>query len=622
MRKSTAPRWALWFLIVALASPAAASSFHLTRIADLNTAVPDGTGAFFQVLAPVLSGNKLAFLGYSSIGYGVYLFDGSTLSRVADTSTPIPDGTGTFTVFETVLLDQGNLAFVGVGESGQRGIYLFDGSTIRRIADLNTQIPDGTGNFTGFGPPAISGSNVVFVGGGSDGQQGIYLFVGTTLSRVADLNTQIPNGTGTFTRLTSFSLGPPGISEGKVAFLGFGESGQQGIYLFGGTALSRVADTSTAIPGSIGNFDNFFEPSLSDGIVGFVAFGGFEEGIYLHDGSTLSRVVDTSIPIPMGTGKFQFAGIGVALFSGSNVAFPASGSGGQLGIYLSHDSILSRVADLKTAIPNGVGTFTLFSPPVLSGHNVAFVGTRTTPEQQGVYLFDGSRLGRVADTNTAIPNGAGNFGHFESPAVSGDNVAFLAPFGIYLASPAAGATLRLGLRNGDDVGTAFDLRVEVTRNGSDLVASGLTRCVRGLGRNPAASPEIDVAFEPEAPVPVAAGDTLSLKVSARIGTNADDSRCTGTGASHGGATGLRLYYDAAGQASRFDATVEGAKSSEYLHSDGGACSSAESAKVSTWFLDDVAPTAAQAKCKDSRALTFAGGNPWSEIGTWTKAAHP
>jgi hypothetical protein len=263
---------------------------------------------------------------------------------------------------------------------------------------------------------------------------------------------------------------------------------------------------------------------------------------------------------------------------------------------------------------------------VLSGRNVAFVGTRVKPEQQGVYLFDGSTLGRVADTGTPIPNGTGTFNHFESPAVSGENVAFLGfgsfQLGIYLASPSPGTTLRLGLRNGDDVGTAFDLRVEVYKNGSALVASGLTRCVRGLGRNPATSPEIDVAFEPPTAVPVEAGDALSFKVFARIGTNADDSHCTGSGASHGSATGLRLYYDAAGQASRFDATIEGAKSNEYLHSDGGACSGAESAMVSTRFLNDVPPTGGNAKCKDSGGVNFAAGNPFSLVGTWSLAPLP
>jgi len=43
------------------------------------------------------------------------------------------------------------------------------------VADKNTAIPNGTGNFTDFGGPVLSGGNVAFVGLGSSGQTGIYL---------------------------------------------------------------------------------------------------------------------------------------------------------------------------------------------------------------------------------------------------------------------------------------------------------------------------------------------------------------------------------------------------------------------------------------------------------------
>ena len=41
----------------------------------------------------------------------------------------------------------------------------------------------------------------------------------------------------------------------------------------------------------------------------------------------------------------------------------------------------------------------------------------------------------------------------------------------------------LGLKNSDDQGTNFDLRVEVNKNGA-LVASGETYCITGVTRNP------------------------------------------------------------------------------------------------------------------------------------------
>ena len=48
------------------------------------------------------------------------------------------------------------------------------------------------------------------------------------------------------------------------------------------------------------------------------------------------------------------------------------------------------------------------------------------------------------------------------------------------------ARLFVGLKNSDDQGTNFDVKVELLQNGAP-VASGLSRCVSGVTRNPAAS---------------------------------------------------------------------------------------------------------------------------------------
>ena len=222
---------------------------------------------------PYLLGLSLAMLLFASPGQA------SALSRVADLTTAIPNGTGTFTNVVGPVLSGGNVAFLGVGSSGQEGIYLFNGSALSRVADKNTAIPNGTGNFTSFGGPLLSGANVAFFADGSSGQEGFYLFNGSALSRVADLNTTIPNGTGNFT-----GFGLLALSGGNVTFHGVGSSGQGGIYLFNGSALSRVADKNTAIPNGTGNFTGFGDPVLSGGNVAFFAVGSSQEGIYLFTG--------------------------------------------------------------------------------------------------------------------------------------------------------------------------------------------------------------------------------------------------------------------------------------------------------------------------------------------------
>jgi len=107
-----------------------------------------------------------------------------------------------------------------------------------------------------------------------------------------------------------------------------------------------------------------------------------------------------------------------------------------------------------------------------------------------------------------------------------------------------------GLKNSDDQGTYFDVRAEVFKDGT-LLASGETRCVQGITRNPANAKEVILTF---GPVSAAAfngtTDVLSLKVLTRIGTTATGARCGG----HSNAVGLRLYFDAVSRAAQVTAT--------------------------------------------------------------------
>ena len=155
------------------------------------------------------------------------------------------------------------------------------------------------------------------------------------------------------------------------------------------------------------------------------------------------------------------------------------------------------------------------------------------------------------------------------------------------------ATLWVGLRNSDDVGTAFDLRVKLYKN-DELVASGLTRCVKGVARNPAGATAVVVPFGPFDPVSLTPDDVLALRVSTRIGTNADETRCSGPGASHSSATGLRLYYDSTARRSRFEAEITPDPSDEvFLRSDGTVCKSGPGAGVTNRSLHAQAPAGRQ-----------------------------
>jgi hypothetical protein len=104
----------------------------------------------------------------------------------------------------------------------------------------------------------------------------------------------------------------------------------------------------------------------------------------------------------------------------------------------------------------------------------------------------------------------------------------------------------LGLKSSDDQGTRFDLRAEVLKDGLPI-ASGEIYCITGIARNPANALEASVPFGPIADAELGPADALSLRVSARIGTDGNDAFCGG----HSNAVGLRLYFDAMSRPARF-----------------------------------------------------------------------
>lgn len=115
----------------------------------------------------------------------------------------------------------------------QEGIYLQNGSSLSVIADTNTPIPDGTGNFSGFmyNPPAIDNSNVAFMGYGSNSQAGIYTTLGGTLSKVIDINDTLDGKTFRPFSFSSASIGYQGLSGNQLAFLAEFTDGSQAIYI-------------------------------------------------------------------------------------------------------------------------------------------------------------------------------------------------------------------------------------------------------------------------------------------------------------------------------------------------------------------------------------------------------
>ena len=152
------------------------------------------------------------------------------------------------------------------------------------------------------------------------------------------------------------------------------------------------------------------------------------------------------------------------------------------------------------------------------------------------------------------------------------------------------ARIWVGLKNGDDVGTNFDLKAEVLRS-STVIGSGQIDNVPGGGSGfgHAALRTIGLVLS-STPVPFASGETLSIRLSVRIGA---------TGHRSGTA---RLWYGDAQANSHFDATIDAVTSDYYLR-DG--------------FVLGTSAGPGPMKTIDVFADRLVGGNPFKPFGTWS-----
>jgi hypothetical protein len=284
------------------------------RIADRTTLIPAGTGTFAAftslavaqgALGPNPSPSLVAFIGSGAGQQGIYGCGPiEPCLRIADRTTAIPGGTGTFDAFSSLALmanvfapspSSSRLAFIGSGVN-QQGVYACDSATpvepCSPIADLTTEIPGGSGSFTGFGgvdlaqdvlgsvPPQSAPLRVVFIGSGVN-QQGVY-GCDTALPvepcrAIADLTTSIPEGTGTFTGFAAISA-----SLEHTAFLGLGADGQAGIYV--ASTLKKVVAVGDRLTGKVVAGLRFGRDGLAGNRLGFTAtFVDGSEGVFVTE---------------------------------------------------------------------------------------------------------------------------------------------------------------------------------------------------------------------------------------------------------------------------------------------------------------------------------------------------
>lgn len=191
------------------------------------------------------------------------------------------------------------------------------------------------------------------------------------------------------------------------------------------------------------------------------------------------------------------------------------------------------------------------------GPTQGFLATPGSSSTTVTYYFSGSTL----QLSTLAPSGA-NAKTQDSAGVSLQNGNPWKTVGTWTGTPSQTSGLLtnlgegkvwLGLKNSDDIGTNFDVRIEIYRNNVDFIGGAETYCVQGLKRNAAQAKEVTIGL----PVPVptsfnGTSDQLAVTVRTRIGTNGLGGHCGG----HSNAVGLRLYFDSSARRSRVAATFE------------------------------------------------------------------
>ncbi|HZZ44748.1 MAG TPA: hypothetical protein VFE58_17560 [Tepidisphaeraceae bacterium] len=265
----------------------------LSVIADNKTDIPGTSSAFssFNDLFSASNGN-LAF----GSGGGIYARLSGALTNIVNISSPVPGFAGTFNTFNPPSISGVNVAFSASATqrfTSQVGIYSrLNQGPLNLIANNQTPAPSGTGNLSSFGTPVISGTDVIFSAYGPSVSPAIYSNpdgAGNALVTLVAPNTSIPGGTGSFTNITGLSA-----SGSNIAFIGTGTNNQRGLYADFNNILFPIVDASTLIPDGSGDTfsaNSLLGFSLNGNNFAFTAGSGPQSGIYLDEDGILSKVL-------------------------------------------------------------------------------------------------------------------------------------------------------------------------------------------------------------------------------------------------------------------------------------------------------------------------------------------
>ncbi len=358
--------------------------------------------------------------------------------KVADTNTPIPGGVGNFTGFtSSPVIDRGDVAFVGRTASPSfigiyDGVYTDIGGTLRPVATRNTVGLGGVGKFSRVNLPSIDAGLVAFYGkvrlqDGSPVASGVYLENSGTITEVAVTGTPAPNG-GVFNFFGTTATSRPSLSMGNVAFTARTNDVGYGVFLYSGGTLSTVADQNTVMPGQPGTFDVVDWPFLSgDNVVYRGIVFSSNDGIYSRIGGVTNVIADTTMTIPGSAATF--AKLRSPIIDGEDIVFTDLGSNLQTPIAPRR----SYTYFDGVLAANSIGSGLINSPSLENRVQVGTVGSGVINTNMGGSIF------RVIGSGDVLEGKTVSLAYQSHESLSGNEIVFYAGFeegssGIYVAS--------------------------------------------------------------------------------------------------------------------------------------------------------------------------------------------
>ncbi|WCJ58811.1 hypothetical protein NXS98_13950 [Fontisphaera persica] len=390
----------------------------LTKVADYNTPVPGAPGTTFREIGqPYVHNGQVLFYATNNAGMGgLYLYNGSTLVKVADTNTPSPGGGNLRDIsFYAYALENGAVAFVASDANGP-AIFFWTNQQLTRLVKNGDSIPGTASNrFNFFGQPTFDRGVLYFMGGEGESYRGVHRYDGTVSTGLVSSLQVYPGAT-----LPHYFSAQLAVESNRLAFWSSADS-QNAIFTWVNGAKNFLVSSNDTIPGTSVNFATFQSPPDMQG--GWVAFKGgsdnyFQEGIFLRpfEGGAIIPVVRQGAAHPgFNTALTSFGEMAV---DNGRVWFQAGGAGGQ-SLFLWESNRYTRLLSGGMVLD---GPSTIFSSaPFTFNQNcvhqgVAALVVRFSNNTKALYLAakipPPSTLiaaTNLAGTSTPIPGGTGNF---------------------------------------------------------------------------------------------------------------------------------------------------------------------------------------------------------------------